>query len=112
MADTDELLRKLRTWEIPSHKSWATQPRNPDGEEAAAAIEADAARIAELEAENADLKLSVIAFAGPWADRHAREFDLPPNHLHPTHYDLLAKCGARMNDFVRATLKGADHDAG
>jgi hypothetical protein len=30
----------------------------------------------------------------------------PENHLHPTHYDILARCGARMESFVRAAAKG------
>jgi hypothetical protein len=54
--------------------------------------------------EIADLKQSVIAFAAPWAGRWAREHGLRDGHLHPTHYDLLARCGARMDDFVRAEI--------
>lgn len=63
--------------------------------------EADA-RVKQLEAENADLKQSVIAFVGPWAAKYARLHGLPDGHLHPTHFDLLAKCGARMDEFTRA----------
>jgi hypothetical protein len=33
-----------------------------------------------------------------------REHGLPDKHLHPTHYDLLRDCGARMDDFVRADV--------
>lgn len=59
------------------------------------------ARIAELEGEVNDLKQSVIAFCGPWAGIYARDFGLPDGHLHPTHYDILERCGARMVDFTR-----------
>jgi hypothetical protein len=58
--------------------------------------------IERLRAENADLKMDVIAFAGPWAERWARERDLPKDHLLPEHYDLLLRCGARMDSFTRA----------
>ena len=59
---------------------------------------------ATLRAEVADLKTSVIAFCGPWAVAHAAKHGLPINHLHPTHYDILERCGARMVDFTRAAL--------
>ncbi len=49
----------------------------------------------------AELKDWVIAFGGPWAAQYAREFDLPDGHLHPRHFDILKRCGARMDDFVR-----------
>lgn len=52
-------------------------------------------------AEVADLRASVIAFGGPWAAAYARDHGLPPGHLHSTHYDILARAGARMNDFIR-----------
>ena len=55
-----------------------------------------------------DLKQSVIAFAGPHAVYYALSMGLGKDTLHPGHYDLLAKCGARMDDFKRAIL-GADH---
>jgi hypothetical protein len=55
-------------------------------------------------AEIADLKTSVVAFCAPWAAQYAEMFGLPAGHLHPTHYDILAKCGARMDDFTRADL--------
>ena len=58
-------------------------------------------QIERLRAENEDLKTSVIAFCGPWAARYASEWGLPEGTLHPTHYDILEKCGARMVDFVR-----------
>lgn len=66
---------------------------------------AKARRVEELEAENDDLKSSVIAFGGPWAVKYAEEFGLPPGHLHPTHYDILQNAGARMDGFSRAALK-------
>lgn len=54
--------------------------------------------------ERDDLRLSVIAFAGPHAARYAQEFGLAPGELHPTHYDILESAGARMDDFRRAAL--------
>lgn len=57
---------------------------------------------ARLEAENAELKQDVITFARPWAAQWAKGFGLPEGHLHPTHYDVLEKCGARMDGFTRA----------
>jgi hypothetical protein len=65
-----------------------------------------ARRVEEMQAENADLKTSVIAFAGPAAVRYAADWGLPEGHLASHHYDILEKCGARMTDFTRAALKG------
>lgn len=76
---------------------------------------ADALRSGEREAllaEIADLKQSVIAFCGPWAATYARDFGLPKDHLHPTHYDLLERCGARLVDFTRADLPEPPPPAG
>lgn len=52
--------------------------------------------------ENAELKSTVVAFAGPHAVEVAKFHGLPKNHLLSNHYDLLAKCGGRMVDFVRS----------
>ena len=60
-----------------------------------------ALEIKRLQNEVADLRCSVIAFGSPWAVEHAREFGFPPGHLHSTHYDILARAGARMDDFTR-----------
>lgn len=57
-----------------------------------------------MRAENKDLKSSVIAFGGPWAVEYAKSFGLAEGELHPTHYDILANAGARMDDFRRAAL--------
>jgi hypothetical protein len=81
------------------------EPSEPD------ALQSAQARIAELERENADLKQSVIAFCAPHAVRYAQDFGLPKDHLHPAHYDLLARCGARMNSFTRAALTKGEADA-
>jgi len=59
------------------------------------------AEVVRLRAENEDLKQSVIAFLGPWAVKYAETHAL--DGLHPTHYDILEKCGARMVDFKRAS---------
>ena len=63
-----------------------------------------AAALPALHARIAELKQSVTAFCGPHAVNYAREHGLPDRHLHPTHYDLLRDCGARMDDFVRADI--------
>lgn len=54
-------------------------------------------------------KQNFIAFAGPAAAHYARTFDLPDGHLHPQHYDLLKRAGARMDSFTRAEI-GETHD--
>jgi hypothetical protein len=54
-----------------------------------------------LKAEIVQLRLDVIAFCAPWAAAYARDRGLPEGHLHPTHYDILARCGADMDSFVR-----------
>lgn len=54
-----------------------------------------------------DLRSSVIAFAAPWAVEYAKAHGLPPGHLHPTHYDILADAGARMDSFTRAAAQEA-----
>ena len=59
----------------------------------------------ELLAEIADLKQTVIAFAGPWAVQYAEQCGLPRDHIHAHHYDILKRCGARMVDFIRAEPK-------
>lgn len=59
----------------------------------------------EMQAEMADLRYSVIAFAAPWATNWAQDHGLPRGHLHPTHYDILARAGARMTDFVRSEAR-------
>ena len=66
------------------------------------ATEAAEAQLSAFKAENADLKTSVIAFLAPWAVEYQADFGL--DGLHPTHYDILEKCGARMVDFDRASL--------
>lgn len=90
----------------------AARGTNRDYQEARAVkaeAERDAANAARLAAEGeiADLKLSVIAFAAPHAVCWSAERGFPPGHLHPTHYDILAKAGARMDSFTRATLTPA-----
>lgn len=65
-------------------------------------------RMEALAAENAELKQNVIAFAAPHAASYARDFGLPDGHLHPQHYDLLEKCGARMVAFTRSALSGKE----
>jgi hypothetical protein len=55
-----------------------------------------------LKAEVEDWKMSFIAFAGPAAAQHARDSGLPDGHLHPHHFDMLEKAGARMDSFTRA----------
>ncbi len=52
-----------------------------------------------------ELKGWVVAFGAMWCSKYAAEHGLPVGHLHPDHYDILADCGARMDDFVRADLR-------
>ena len=66
-------------------------------------------RRVEVEAEVADLKQTVIAFAGPAAARYALDAGFAKGELHPTHYDVLARCGARMVDFKRGEVSRATH---
>jgi hypothetical protein len=54
------------------------------------------------------LRHSVIAFCAVWAAAYARDYGLPDGHLHPTHYDILARCGARMDAFTRAECADAE----
>ena len=62
-------------------------------------------KLRELQAEIEDLKSSVIAFCAPWAVQYAKDWGLPDGHLDATHYDLLERCGGRMDAFTRAALK-------
>lgn len=43
----------------------------------------------------------LVVFLALWAVKYAEDYEL--NGLHPTHYDLMEKYGARMNDFRRAS---------
>ncbi len=47
----------------------------------------------------------LVPFLALWAVQYQRDYDL--NGLHPTHYDLMEKYGARMVDFKRATKSGS-----
>lgn len=69
--------------------------------------DAQAQEIARLKDENADLKTSVVAFGAVHAVTYAKQWGLPDGHLHPHHYDILEKAGARMVDFTRADLGDA-----
>jgi hypothetical protein len=84
MSEYDYLVKRLR------------KCRDDDKVRAADAIEAQAKEIA-------NLKSSVVAFCAPWAVQYAKDFGL--DGLHPGHYDLLEKCGARLVDFKRAEIK-------
>lgn len=44
----------------------------------------------------------LVSFLVIWADRYQRDYGL--DGLHPVHYDLMKKYGARMDDFKRASL--------
>ena len=50
-----------------------------------------------------ELCTNVIAFGGPAMVAYARDWGLPPGHLHPKHYDILKRAGARMVDFTRGS---------
>lgn len=60
-----------------------------------------AACIREMVAELEEARTNVRAFAAPWAVTFARERSYPDRALHFAHYDILAKAGARMDDFTR-----------
>lgn len=112
MADTTETLRTLKAFVDQGGKGddfvAATVLENAGY--IASLIRLQAAEIEQLKAENADLKSSVAAFAGPRAAEYARSLGWPDGHLHPTHYDILAKAGARMVDFVRHPLPAPPQD--
>jgi hypothetical protein len=50
-----------------------------------------------------DLRISVISFGAPWMVKYAQDWCMPQGHLDPTHYDILKRAGARMDDFVRGS---------
>lgn len=91
MADgkQTDIIERLRPW-AASSPDYNIHDSGPNG-----------LLIEDAMQEIADLRTSVIAFGGPWAVEHARDLGLPDGHLHPTHYDILARAGARMDDFVR-----------
>lgn len=43
----------------------------------------------------------LVGFVAIWAVQYQNDYGL--NGLHPIHYDLLKKYGARMDSFTRAT---------
>lgn len=89
-------LRRAISGEGPRAYDWRDKPHR---------LVFDACReIEALRGEVADLKASVIAFAGPAAAELAKAHGFPDGHLHPQHYDLLERCGARMDSFARAAL--------
>jgi hypothetical protein len=101
-------LRSPANWLRQDHgKGWKDTVNRYD----TAPFEA-AAEIERLQAENADLKMSVIAFCAPWAVSHAQASGLPDMHLHPTHYDILERSGARMDGFTRFALAPAEGEKG
>lgn len=59
-------------------------------------------------AEIEDLRTSTIAFGSIAAVAWAAEWGLPDGHLHPRHYDILARAGARMDSFTRAAEQNTD----
>lgn len=94
------------------YRAFLTPPTSPPDHPAQAELDRLRDRVAALEAENAELKSSVIAFCAPWAVRYARDHGLPEGHLSPVHYDILERCGARMVDFTRAALNPQTGEAG
>ena len=45
----------------------------------------------------------LLPFLAIWAAQYQRDYKL--DGLHPTHYDLMVKYGARMDGFKRATVQ-------
>lgn len=50
----------------------------------------------------------LLPFLALWADQYRRDHDL--DGLHPVHFDLMEKYGARMDDFKRATIAETPND--
>lgn len=86
------------------HDLAATPQRRRSEDECDEVFIEAARRIAELEAENADLKCSVIAFGALWSVEYAKLHGLPDGHIAAEHYDILDRAGARMVNFTRAAL--------
>jgi hypothetical protein len=57
-----------------------------------------------------ELRQNVVAFLAPWAVRYQQDYRL--DGLHPLHFDILEKAGARMDDFKRANLPVPPASAG
>jgi len=85
---TDEQIRLL----VADLRSYG--PRQPLMRQAADEID-------RMRAEIEDLRCSVIAFGGPAMNEWARLHELPKGHLFASHYDILARAGARMDSFTR-----------
>lgn len=118
MTTTHDALRKLAEAVIAAEIEWDAVPDDPDtpwrdGELAYKSLwkakdsfiaASNPKTVIELLDEIADLRISVVAYLGPhaafWAEANGQ-----PNYLHPRHYDLLEKCGARMVDFKRYEAK-------
>jgi len=94
---TPEAVERLAEW-AAQHDMRAT------GDKVAATLRALAAERDAMRAELADANNTIVTFAAPHAVRYAKEFGLPKGHLHPVHYDILARAGARMDSFIRAAL--------
>lgn len=97
MSDVVERMKsRIADWDEEEPRAdWWTERR-----EYAEAAETILALRKELDVANH----TIIAFAGPCAAAYAREHGMPDGHLHPMHYDILAKADARMDDFTRADL--------
>lgn len=63
------------------------------------------ATIESLRDKLAEANLTLVAFAAPTMVQYAKDCGLPKNSLHPNHYDILAKAGARMDSFTRAEIE-------
>jgi hypothetical protein len=74
-------------------------------------IEQQREEIVRLREDIKQLREEVIAFCAPWAATYARDHGYPDGHLHATHYDILARCGARMDAFKRHVVD-IENDAG
>ncbi len=105
----DDLKQRLRATQVlAEYENGGTleQVRNPDGAEAAAALDAKDAEIAALKAERDELLDDVKAFLPMWAIEYARRAEMPEGHLHPQHYDRMAQIGCRMVAFTRVAVNG------
>lgn len=102
IAEAAETILALRK-EVEEAKANAALARQ-GYETAYAEFDGKCRAVNKLAAELAEANETIIAFSAPWAVTYARDYGFPDGHLHPTHFDILAKAGGRMDDFKRAAL--------
>lgn len=94
MTDKTDIVERLR------HPKWISRPNDDLMFDVPGAVLDMASAADEIER----LRQDVIAFGASWAGMWARSYGLEDGHLHPRHFDILERAGARMDDFTRAAL--------